>query len=340
MDTSQVDESICLVCGGSTFVGETISCETCLHWFHFSCVGVSHLDDCVIKEDVPYFCPQCDVQGKVRAKKAKKQKNAREKLSQAQAHAQAQAQAQEQDVKDGNIECPTLPIMQAPEPPLPLPPCVPPSEGPAVVTQQLPILQHQGLSAVLEEGRLEEAEWLAAVESGNHSALQMCDSELRSLREPVTARQKGTNLNLMEMTDRTLEKREVEKMQETEEERAAKAIKRKEVETEKREKMKKKTMDTLLKKKEAKTSKQMKVGLNRDDSQPVISYRVSASGYSLSYPEGHDYPLAAQSPLAPPPATLCCMCDNRKKYNSSTTGQPVCSLKCYKENIAAVKLVS
>ena len=28
-----VDETICLVCGGSTFVGETISCETCLHWW-------------------------------------------------------------------------------------------------------------------------------------------------------------------------------------------------------------------------------------------------------------------------------------------------------------------
>ena len=69
-----VDETICLVCGGSTFVGETISCETCLHWwatssqapcnpvipsrYHFNCVGVTHTDDCVVKEDVPYFCPR------------------------------------------------------------------------------------------------------------------------------------------------------------------------------------------------------------------------------------------------------------------------------------------
>jgi hypothetical protein len=35
-----VDETICLICGGSTYVGETISCETCLRWFHFQCVGV------------------------------------------------------------------------------------------------------------------------------------------------------------------------------------------------------------------------------------------------------------------------------------------------------------
>ena len=37
----QVDETICIICGGSTYVGETISCETCLRWFHFQCVGVS-----------------------------------------------------------------------------------------------------------------------------------------------------------------------------------------------------------------------------------------------------------------------------------------------------------
>ena len=37
----EVDESICIICGGSTYVGETISCETCLRWFHFQCVGVS-----------------------------------------------------------------------------------------------------------------------------------------------------------------------------------------------------------------------------------------------------------------------------------------------------------
>jgi len=66
-----VDETICLVCGGSTFVGETISCETCLHWYHFNCVGVTHSDDCVVKEDVPYFCPSCNEQER-RAKKAKK----------------------------------------------------------------------------------------------------------------------------------------------------------------------------------------------------------------------------------------------------------------------------
>ena len=83
---AEVDDSICPVCRGSTYVGETIryfherillillllnkqvyfylqfslhSCETCHYWFHFECVGVTHADECVIKEDVPYYCPTC-----------------------------------------------------------------------------------------------------------------------------------------------------------------------------------------------------------------------------------------------------------------------------------------
>jgi len=60
----EVDESICISCGGSTYEGETISCETCLRWFHFLCVGVSHEDDCVRMEDVPYYCPTCHLKTK------------------------------------------------------------------------------------------------------------------------------------------------------------------------------------------------------------------------------------------------------------------------------------
>merc|ERR1719295_242817 len=85
-----VDETICLVCGGSTFVGETISCETCLHWYHFNCVGVTHSDDCVVKEDVPYFCPSCNEQER-RAKKAKKQQQQLQQQQTSQAAASAAA---------------------------------------------------------------------------------------------------------------------------------------------------------------------------------------------------------------------------------------------------------
>ena len=37
----------------------TFSCETCHYWFHFECVGVAHTDECVLREDVPYYCPTC-----------------------------------------------------------------------------------------------------------------------------------------------------------------------------------------------------------------------------------------------------------------------------------------
>ena len=121
----------------------------------------------------------------------------------------------------------------------------------------------------------------------------------------------------------------------TEEERLLKAQKRKEVETEKREKMKQKTMETLLKKKDSKATKQIKTSKNAKEDSPKICYVSNMSGISLSYPAGHSYPLAAAPPRAPPPATPCVVCSQNKRYNSSRTGQPVCSLACYKADLAA-----
>ena len=54
-----IDDSICPVCRGSTYIGETISCEKCEYWFHFECVGVKKDDPWVQNEDVPYFCSNC-----------------------------------------------------------------------------------------------------------------------------------------------------------------------------------------------------------------------------------------------------------------------------------------
>ncbi|XP_059094582.1 INO80 complex subunit B-like [Tigriopus californicus] len=54
-----VDDSICIVCRTSTYIGQTINCETCALWFHFGCVGVKPGDDVVEREDMPYFCPDC-----------------------------------------------------------------------------------------------------------------------------------------------------------------------------------------------------------------------------------------------------------------------------------------
>ena len=70
VDDGTVDDSICPICRGSTYVGETISCETCQYWFHFECVGVKPTDECVINENAPYFCPKC--RGKSTKKTPKK----------------------------------------------------------------------------------------------------------------------------------------------------------------------------------------------------------------------------------------------------------------------------
>ena len=54
----------------------TFSCETCHYWFHFECVGVAHTDECVLREDVPYYCPTC-----VKPKKQQKVSNRETKPS-------------------------------------------------------------------------------------------------------------------------------------------------------------------------------------------------------------------------------------------------------------------
>lgn len=59
LKTTEVDESSCPKCNYSTYIGETINCDSCHYWFHFTCVGVKKEDDCVTREDVPFHCPHC-----------------------------------------------------------------------------------------------------------------------------------------------------------------------------------------------------------------------------------------------------------------------------------------
>lgn len=414
-----VDETICLVCGGSTFVGETISCETCLRWFHFNCVGVTHADPCVQSEDVPYFCPSCDVQNR-RAKKAKRQSQVKDQKAK-NAALQAEA-ARAEDLKNTinhNFTCgedqesslPSIVIEsgeQFGEEGLSIG-----SMGQSVIIADLEqtskqyfeqervvgeekqedisdgvsdeeqlVIDTQGRSksgkkdkgvvvtqmvpqvevpiCLLEQntmvvgGNSEEEAWLEAVESGNLQKVVSCDSELRSLREPsmMTARQRALasgvtgdgdgaeELGMLEFGGKPA-KVEKEMTEEDKVEKMVKAQKRKEMETEKREKMKQKTMDTLLKKKDSKVTKQIKTQKNIKEDTPKISYIANSSGFSLSFPSGHDFPLRPSAPKSlPPPPTLCSMCSNRKKYNSSKTGEPVCSLACYKSNLLRVAVLA
>jgi len=322
----------------STYVGETISCEICTRWFHFTCVGVTHEDDCVKSEDVPYYCPSCDVSIR-KAKKAKRQAQAKEMKARAASEVIVETKIElgnefcSDNTSDADSEKLVIDTnkhksktgktkLQA-------------EKKFSVVTQVIPQLEVSQLKT--EDRRTEEEAWLEAVESGDLDQVESCDSELRSLREPSfrTARQRalaGGDDDTLEMLDFGVKKMEKEI---TDEEKAIKAQKRKELETEKREKMKQKTMDTLLKKKDSKVTKQIKTAKSSiKEETPVISYINNSQGISLSYPLGEKYPLNTWAPVPPPETKSCVMCPKRKKYNSAKTGSPVCSLECYKSDLA------
>lgn len=115
---------------------------------------------------------------------------------------------------------------------------------------------------------------------------------------------------------------------------AIKSQKRKQLADEKREKDKKKTMERLLKKQESKATKATKARTNRS-SVPVIVYKMNETGGTLMFPPDVEFPLKAEKIKEPPPMKYCSTgCGNRKKYSCSKTGAALCSLECYKKNIA------
>ena len=303
-DTEEVDDTVCPVCEGSTYVGETISCEICTRWFHFNCVGVTHEDACVKSEQVPYYCPSCDVSVR-RAKKAKKQAQA--KILKAKSSEQQQVEL-----------TPTEPVVSSAV-----------SEGEDLTS--VAVVENEKKKSNKRKAEDEEEAWLEAVESGDLTQVESLDSELRSLREPSfrTARQRAVDQDLEMLEFSKKPEREV-----TDEERMMKAQKRKELESEKREKMKQKTMETLLKKKDSKATKQIKTAKsNLKEETPRISYVSNGDGITLSYPLGEQFPLVQSNSVTPPVPSSCHMCQNNKKYNSSKTGHPLCSLSCYKADI-------
>jgi INO80 complex subunit B len=117
-----------------------------------------------------------------------------------------------------------------------------------------------------------------------------------------------------------------------------KAQKRKALADEKREKDKKKTMERILKKQDSKMVKSTKNRPNKF-AHPVISYKNSVDGISLSYPINFANVIQAKLPIEPPTPIKCSIsgCNNTKKYNCSKTNVPLCSLACYKKNVENVK---
>ncbi|KAG4076989.1 hypothetical protein HA402_015976 [Bradysia odoriphaga] len=191
----------------------------------------------------------------------------------------------------------------------------------------------------------EEERWLDAIESGK---LEQVDDELRKIKDPklMTARQRAMyergNCNdkdqipaemLMSLPtgykEKVLTAEAIQKAQ-------IKSQKRKQLADEKREKDKKKTMERLLKKQESKIGKG---GKNRNvkTTVPLISYRNTVKGSTLTIPPNFDYPFNVQDCCAPPEVQRCALCESPKRYNCSRTNIPLCSFKCYKLNVASLK---
>ncbi|VVC97092.1 unnamed protein product, partial [Leptidea sinapis] len=192
----------------------------------------------------------------------------------------------------------------------------------------------------------EEERWLDAIKSGK---LEEVDEELKKIKpkdpKMMTARQRA-------MYERGNDKEpcpggEVllalpsgykEKIMTAEalQKAALKSQKRKQLADEKREKDKKKTMDRLLKKQESKNLKNALRGRPLRKQEPLIVYKNNNNEIALSFPVGISFPLENKCPIPPPTPVECCVegCKNIKKYNCSKSNKPLCSLECYKKNIA------
>ncbi|OAD52060.1 INO80 complex subunit B, partial [Eufriesea mexicana] len=191
----------------------------------------------------------------------------------------------------------------------------------------------------------EEERWLDAIESGK---LEEVDDELKKIKpkDPklMTARQRAMferktdtepNPAVEQLMSLPTGYKEKVMTAEAIQKAALKSLKRKQLADEKREKDKKKTMERLLKKQESKASKVISKGKPSRRQVPLVTYRLTLEGSSISLPPGEDFPLQPTKKKEPPIQILCGVnqCKNPKKYLCSKTGVPLCSLECYKANL-------
>ncbi|XP_012224868.1 INO80 complex subunit B isoform X1 [Linepithema humile] len=191
----------------------------------------------------------------------------------------------------------------------------------------------------------EEERWLDAIESGK---LEEVDDELKKIKpkDPklMTARQRAmferktdteTNSSVEQLMSLPTGYKEKVMTAEAIQKAALKSLKRKQLADEKREKDKKKTMERLLKKQESKASKVISKGRLSRRQVPLVTYRLTVEGSSISLPPGEDFPLSPTKEKSQPKQILCGIkqCKNPKRYSCSKTGVPLCSLKCYKANL-------
>ncbi|XP_076289668.1 INO80 complex subunit B isoform X1 [Lasioglossum baleicum] len=194
----------------------------------------------------------------------------------------------------------------------------------------------------------EEERWLDAIESGK---LEEVDDELKKIKpkDPklMTARQRAMferktdtepHAGVEQLMSLPTGYKEKVMTAEAIQKAALKSLKRKQLADEKREKDKKKTMERLLKKQESKASKVISKGKPSRRQVPLITYRLTVERSSISLPPGEDFPLQPTQGKEPPVPVICGVneCKNPRKYSCSKTGVPLCSLQCYKTNLATV----
>ncbi|EFN87641.1 INO80 complex subunit B [Harpegnathos saltator] len=191
----------------------------------------------------------------------------------------------------------------------------------------------------------EEERWLDAIESGK---LEEVDDELKKIKpkDPklMTARQRAMferktdtepNQSVEQLMSLPTGYKEKVMTAEAIQKAALKSLKRKQLADEKREKDKKKTMERLLKKQESKASKVISKGRLSRRQVPLVTYRLTVEGSSISLPPGEDFPLRPAKGKSLSKQVLCGVnqCRKPKKYTCSKTGVPLCSLECYKTNL-------
>ncbi|XP_032667526.1 INO80 complex subunit B-like isoform X2 [Odontomachus brunneus] len=191
----------------------------------------------------------------------------------------------------------------------------------------------------------EEERWLDAIESGK---LEEVDDELKKIKpkDPklMTARQRAMferktdtepNQSVEQLMSLPTGYKEKVMTAEAIQKAALKSLKRKQLADEKREKDKKKTMERLLKKQESKASKVISKGRLSKRQVPLVTYRLTIEGSSISLPPGEDFPLRSAKEKSLPKQVFCGVnhCRKPKRYTCAKTGVPLCSLQCYKANL-------
>ncbi|GFS12973.1 INO80 complex subunit B [Elysia marginata] len=180
----------------------------------------------------------------------------------------------------------------------------------------------------------DEEKWLDALEKGSMNSYADIGKKDPSL---LTARQKallhGTQDDLLELPSGY---KSVELTEEQKQRRQEKAQKRRQQANEKMENDKNQTVHKLLKKQESKNKRAFKARGGKRSNIPRICYRNTQDMISINLPQDIPFPLAAQVAKPYPEAQRCGVgeCTNKRTSVCSKTGIPVCSLQCYKKNLA------